>query len=147
MATADRNDPYAGFNFILDIGDGSAAGFSEVTGLDTDTDIIEYRNGDEKNPGKAKLPGLHKYSNITLKRGFTNNQALWNWRKTVLDGKAERRSGSITLLNEARQPALRFNFTAAWPAKWQGPALHAGNSEVAIETLEIACEKIELVTA
>lgn len=69
-------------------------------------DVIEYRNGDEDTTVR-KLPGLKKFTNITLKRGYTDNKDLWNWRKTVMDGKMERRSGSVVLLNEAREPALR----------------------------------------
>lgn len=148
-ATGDRNDPYSGFNFLVEIDgvfpDGKAvvAGFSEVSGLESDSDVVEYRNGNE-DITKRKLPGLKKFSNITLKRGFTKSAELWKWRKGVMDGKTERLSGAVVLLNEAREPALRYNFRAGWPSKWQGPALHAGNSEVAIETLEIACEAIEL---
>lgn len=146
MATGKRNDPYGAFNFVVDLGYGDAvAGFSECSGLDSETDVIEYRNGDEKAPHtKRKLPGLHKFTNITLKRGFTNSRELWEWRKTVLDGKTERKSGSVTLRNEAGEVALVYNFSEGWPSKWQGPALNAHNSEVAIETLEIACESIEL---
>ena len=70
-----------------------------------------------------KLPGLKKFSNITLKRGFTKDKDLWKWRKTVMDGKTERQSGSITLLDEARQPSLRWNFREGWPRKLGGPDL------------------------
>jgi phage tail-like protein len=141
--TGDRDDPYAGYNFIVNI-NGAQAGFSEVSGLDTENDIIEYRNGNEL-ARKRKLAGLQKYPQIVLKRGFTDSAELWQWRKTVLDGKTERRSGAIVVLNEAREEALRFEFVEGWPSKWQGPALNAGNSEAAIETLEIACEAIILV--
>jgi phage tail-like protein len=92
------------------------------------------------------LPGLKKFTNISLKRGFTDSKELWEWRKKVMDGRTERQSGSIVLLNEAREEALRYNFREGWPSKWQGPGLNAGSSEVAIETLEIACEAIELET-
>ena len=142
-STGDRNDPYASFNFIVQIDGVDAGAFSEVTGLENDTDVVEYRNGNDLG-AKRKLPGLTKLPNITLKRGFTKDTALWDWRKGVLSGAIERKNGTISLLNEAREPARRFHFTNGWPAKWQGPAFHAGNSEVAIETLEIACESIEL---
>jgi phage tail-like protein len=143
MATGDRIDPYAAFNFTVEIDGVTAAGFSEVSGLDTETDVIEYRTGDIENR-VTKLPGLKKYPNIVLKRGFTRERALWDWRRAVMDGRTERRSGSIVLHNEAREVALRWNFTDGWPSKWQGPALNAKNNEVAIETLEIAHEHLEL---
>lgn len=147
--TGARNDPYSGFNFLVEIDDvypdGKAvvAGFSECSGLDTETDIIEYRNGNEDITVR-KLPGLRKFTNITLKRGFTDSRELWEWRKGVMEGRTVRKSGSIVLLNEARDEALRYDFIFGWPSKWQGPALNASSSEVAIETLEIACEGIVL---
>ena len=93
---------------------------------------------------RAKLPGLTKYANIVLKRGLTRDLSLWNWRKAVVNGKPDRRSGTIILLDEAGQPVLRWNFVRGWPAKWEGPALNAKANEVAIETLEIAHEGLEL---
>src|SRR6478735_11179381 len=98
-ATGDRNDPYAAFNFIVEIDGNTAAGFSEVSGLESDSDVIEYRNGNE-GITKRKLPGLNKFSNITLKRGFTKDLDLWKWRKSVMDGNPDRRTGAIVLLNE-----------------------------------------------
>lgn len=142
---AERKDPYAAFNFIVDIG-GATAGFSECSGLTTETDIIEYRTGDPKvdDITARKLPGLKKFTNISLKRGYTDSKELWEWRKKVMDGKTERKNGSIVLLNEAREEALRWNFYEGWPSKWEGPTFNAKNNEVAIETLEIAIEKLEL---
>jgi phage tail-like protein len=140
--TGSRNDPFAAFNFLVDIG-GALAGFSECSGLTLESDVIEYRNGNEDITVR-KLPGLKKFTNIVLKRGYTNAKELWDWRKTVLDGKTERRDGTITLLNEARQPALRWNFYFGWPSKWEGPTMNAKTNDVAIETLNITVEKIEL---
>jgi len=108
-----------------------------------ESDPIEYRTGSEDITVR-KLPGLQKYGNITLKRGFTKADELWKWRKTVIDGKTERKSGTIVLLDEARQPALRFNFREAWPRKWEAPTFNAKNNEVAIETLEIVHEGLAL---
>ena len=138
-----RNDPYAAFNFLVEIDNVTVAGFSECTGVNTETDAIEYRTGN-LDITVTKLPGLKKFGNITLKRGFTASKELWEWRKKVLDGKTERQSGSIVLQNEARQEALRWNFREGWPRKWEGPTFNAKTNEVAIETLEIVCEGIAL---
>ncbi|HEX3151509.1 MAG TPA: phage tail protein [Gemmataceae bacterium] len=146
MAEGKRNDPYGQFNFLVEIDGIVVAGFSEVSGLTTDTNIIEYREGSEKVGTVRKLPGLMKYNNIILKRGWTADTKLWIWRKKVIDGTTQRLSGTITLLDEARAPALRWNFTAGWPSKWEGPALNAKTSEVAIETMEIAHEGLELAS-
>jgi len=143
MPTNDRKDPYSAFNFVVEFDGMPVAAFSECSGLTTETDVIEYRNGDEDHTVR-KLPGLKKFTNISLKRGYTDSKDLWEWRKGVIDGKTERQSGSIVLQDEAHAEALRWNFYEGWPTKWEGPAFNAKNNEVAIETLEIAVEKIEL---
>jgi phage tail-like protein len=142
-ATGTRNDPYAAFNFLVEIENVTVAGFHEVSGLTTETDAIDYRVGDEENIVR-KLPGLKKITNIVFKRGYTDSKELWAWRKKVLDGQTERQSGSIVLLNENRQEVLRWNFREGWPCKWEGPALNAKNNEVAIESLEVCHEGLIL---
>lgn len=144
--TGSRSDPYAAFNFIVSIENVAVAGFSECTGLSNESAIIEYRNGNEV-ATNHKLPGLIKYADCELKRGFTDSLDLWKWRKAVLDGTTSRKDGSITLLNEARQPVLTWNFIAAWPSKWDGPALGAGKNEVAIEGLRISHEGMTMEKA
>ena len=144
MPDGKRNDPYGQFNFLIEIDGVVKGGFSEVSGLTTDTNIIEYREGNEGQGTTRKLPGLMKYNNIVLKRGWTIDRSLWNWRKQVIDGKTKRASGAIVLLDEARQPALRWEFREGWPSKWEGPALNGKTSEVAIEALEIAHEGLVL---
>lgn len=145
MPTGSRDDPFASFNFRVEIDGVTTAGFSECSGISMETDAIEYRNGNEDITVR-KLPGLKKFGNITLKRGFTKDKGLWEWRKKVLDGKTERQSGSITLLNEAREPSVRWTFREAWPRKLDGPSFNAKNNEVAIEMLEIVCEGVEVET-
>ncbi len=140
-----RDDPFASFNFLVEIDGVTKAGFSECSGITMETDPIEYRNGSEDITVR-KLPGLRKYGNITLKRGFTKDGNLFKWRKTVLDGKTERHTGSITLLNEERKPSVRWNFREAWPRKLDGPSFNAKNNEVAIETLEIVVEDVTVET-
>ena len=95
-----RVDPYRGFNFLVEIDGITQAGFQECSGLDASTDPVDYREGADPKHVR-KLTGLNKYSPITLKRGITDSDELWKWRKTVIDGKVERRNGSIVLLDEA----------------------------------------------
>src|SRR3954451_5198130 len=106
-----RNDPFSAFNFLVTI-DGvvDRAGFSEVSGLSIETDVMEYRTGGGDITVR-KLPGLKEFGNIVLKRGVTPDTKLWEWRKQVLDGQTERHTGSIPLLDEARQPALEWAFS------------------------------------
>ena len=143
MAGPNRNDPYKAFNFLVEIDGIQVAGFSECTGLSTETDIIEYREGNER-VGIRKIPGLTKFTNITLKRGFTRSRDLWNWRKVVMDGGVDRRSGTIVMLGDDHAPVARFQFREGWPSKWEGPKLNAKSSEIAIETLEITHEGLEV---
>ena len=139
-----RDDPYSALNFLIEIDGITVAGFSECSGLNMESDLIEYRNGNEDITVR-KLPGLKRFSNIRLKRGFTQDRTLWEWRKQVMNGRTERRHGSIVLLDEARQEALRWNFREGWPIRWEGPAINAMTQDVAIESLEICHEGLELV--
>ncbi len=144
MPVGERVDPYGHFNFMVDI-EGMVAGFAEVSGVTTDTDVIEYRDGSDVAMTVRKQPGLRKYVNIVLKRGFTQDKRLWDWRKQVINGLVTRKSGSIVLRDEAQQEVLRWNFRDAWPVKWEGPSFNAKTSEAAIESLELAHEGVELV--
>ena len=142
MPAPQRNDPYKAFNFLVEIDGIAHAVFSEVTGLESETAVIEYRAGGEN--VVRKLPGLTKFGNITLKRGITQDAELWNWRKSIVDGDIDRRNGSIVLLDDKRSPVVRWHFRDGWICKWEGPALSAQSNEVAIETMEIAHEGLEL---
>src|SRR5262249_32697796 len=143
MAGPTRNDPFASSNFVVEIDGIATAGFSEVTGLGVDITPIGYRTGSEDSTVR-KLPGLRKYSNIVLKRGLTQDRSLWNWIHEALQGRVRRASMSIILLDTQRQPVVRWNVREAWPCKYEGPTLLANGNEVAVETLEICHEGIEL---
>jgi len=141
---AQRNDPYKNFNFRVEIEGLTVAEFSEVSGLESETAVIEYRTGADR--VTRKLPGLTRFGNVVLRRGLTQDAELWNWRKTVLDGNVERKNGSVFLLADDGTEVMRWNFNNGWISKWVGPALNAKSSDVAIETIEITHEGIELAT-
>jgi len=141
-----NQDPYKSFNFVVEIEGVAVADFSEVSGLSSETTVIEYRTGAMRGSTR-KLPGLTKYSNITLKRGITSGTELWEWRQHVVDGEGDRRSVSIVLRDDQGQELLRWNLVNAWPCKWQGPSFDAKGNEVAIETLELAIEGLSLATS
>lgn len=142
MATGTRTDPYRGFNFLVEIDGITQAGFQEVSGLDANTDAVDYREGTDPNHVR-KLTGLNTFSPITLKRGITDSDELWKWRQTVIDGKTQRRNGSIVLRDETGKDKLRWNFSEAWPSKWTGPSFNSTSTAVAIETLEITHEEVK----
>ena len=137
-----RVDPYRNFSFLVEIDGITQAGFSDCSGFGASTDPIEYREGGETKTVR-KLPGLTKYTNITLKWGLTDSRELYNWYRDVVNGKIERKHGSIVLLDLEGNEKVRWNFYDAWPTKWDGPDFTAKGNDVAIETLELAHEKVE----
>jgi len=90
-----------------------------------------------------KLAGLTKYSNIVLKRGVTDDRQLWDWHKQAIDGNVQRKNGSIVLLDRGGQEKARWNFFDGWVTKWTGPDFKAETGDIAIETIEIAHERME----
>lgn len=137
------HDPYANFNFMLEIDAVNVAGFSECSGLNAEQNIIEYREGNEELTTR-KLPGLNKFGNITLKRGISQHLDLFEWINKGMQGDVERlQTMSIVLLDEQRQEAARWNLRFAWPLKYTGPDMKADGNEIAIESLELVHEGLE----
>lgn len=142
MSTAVRVDPYGNFNFRVEIDGITIARFSEVSGLDSTIDVTEYREGGD-NTTPRKLPGMTKHSNIVLKRGLTDDAQLYDWHRDAVQGRLERKNGSIVVLDRAGEEKLRWNFFNAWPVKWDPPDFNATGNEVAVESLELAHEGLE----
>ena len=144
----DHKDPYRSYNFKLELGSIQRAGFRECSGLDSSQDPIDYREGDQGGQTARKIPGMVKHSNIILKWGITDDSELWDWRKKVMDGKPREeylQNCSIILLDhDGVNELVRWNLINAWPSKWTGPTFNATGNEVAIETLEIVHEGLEL---
>jgi phage tail-like protein len=147
MAPVERDDPYASYNFqvlvtgVSDDGLAVSGSFSEMSGIDIKIPPINYRNGSEIQAHR-KIPGIFTYTDLTFKRGITGHVGFWNWIVEALNGRARRTSGSVMLLDEARQEVMRWNFDRGWPTQYTGPTFHAANNEIAIETLVIAVERI-----
>jgi phage tail-like protein len=158
MPDLPRLDPLPAFNFyvgLIEEGDASAAlaaglaafvlgGFSECSGLESELQVEEYQEGGV-NDRVHRFPSRFAYSNIVLKRGVGFGEDLWLWHEGFLDHGGARRSGFVVLANELRAPIKVWSFERGLPVKWTGPSLNAGTSAVAIETLEIAHEKLGLV--
>jgi len=141
----DPNYPLPKFHFSVDWR-GKRIGFTEASGLDAETELIEYRDGASREYSKLKMPGMQKYSNVTLKRGtFVADNDFFNWWKTTRTlGTPERRDITISLLNENHTPVFVWKIKNAFPTKVQATDLKADGNEVAIETLELAHEGIEM---
>jgi phage tail-like protein len=147
---SSRENPYSNFNFIVLVDGQEAAAFSEVSGLDSENTPIEYREGADAINSVRKLPGIEKYSNVSLKRGITGSTALWEWRKEVRDSTSTyppRKEVTIKLLNEKgdrNTPALTFKLRNAWPTKITGPSLNAKGNDIAIEQLDLVHERLDI---
>ena len=144
MPAPNRNDPFKNFSFLVEIDGVTTAGFASVSGLAAEAEVIEYREGADTLTSSRKLPGRVRYANVTLRRGLTTNHDLWEWWKTVRDGTLQRRTVAITLLNDAREPVLRWRLREAWIAGIEFSELDASKNEIAIETIELAHEGLDL---
>lgn len=136
--------PLPAFHFTVEWG-GKRVGFSEVSGLTQEIQAIEYRDGSFPEYSSIKMPGLRKFSNITLKRGIVKaDNDFFKWLSTVKLNTVDRRDLVISLLNEEHQPVMVWKTHNAFPVKVEGPSLKASGNEVAIESIEIAHEGLEL---
>jgi len=146
-----KNYPLPKFHFLLDWG-GTRVGFTEVTGLDFETQVIEYREGSNPAYHKSKQPGLTKYTDITLKRGtfLGDFDFFQQWKKTFLfqEGKEKfRRTVHISLLDEEHTAIITWTLANAWPSKIQSTDLKADGNEVAIETMTLVHEGLIITQA
>ncbi|HSB52642.1 MAG TPA: phage tail protein [Dissulfurispiraceae bacterium] len=137
MPTGQNPDPYRGFRFRVEIDGIAVAHFSDVSGLQVETETEPYEEGG-LNDFVHQLPKRTKFQNITLKRGITDVDEIWQWHQEVVSGKFKRKNGSIILLNEAGEDTWRWNFSKAFPVKWTGPELKADSNTVAFESVELA---------
>lgn len=137
-----RNDPYAAFHFLVEIEGLLAGGFSEVSGLQVETEFHDYREGG-LNEYIHKLPGPTRYpQNLVLKHGLTDIDTLWVWHQDGVHGKFKRRNLTIYLLSAAGIPAMYWNVLQAYPVKWAGPDLRAESATVAFEAIELVHQGI-----
>lgn len=138
------NYPLPKFHFRVEWG-GSRIGFTEVTGLNLETEVIEYRDGSSPEYSKIKMPGLRKFGNITMKRGtFANDNEYYDWFNTVSLNQIERRDVTISLLNENHEPVVVWKVKNAFPIKIQSPDMKSDANEAAIESIEIAHEGLTI---
>jgi phage tail-like protein len=141
------NYPLPKFHFQVEWG-GTRVGFTEVTGLDMQVEAIEYREGNSLEYSKIKMPGMQKFSNITLKRGtMTGDSDFYRWLGQISMNVVQRRDIVIMLLNEAHAPVMTWTAKQAFPIKVQASDLKSDGNEVAIETIELAHEGLTFKTS
>jgi phage tail-like protein len=137
--------PHLSFHYSVEWGD-SRIGFSEVSGLNKEAQVVEYREGANNEYHASKMPGIPKYGNITLKRGIASaDDKFFQWINATQLNVPDRRSMKISLLDETHQPVMSWLIHNAFPSKLEGPSFKGTGNEVAIESLELACEKWEVI--
>lgn len=139
-----RDDPYGQFNFLVEIDGVEAAGFSEVSGLGAETEMIDYRNGNSAVPTPVKIPGLTRYPDVTLRRGIVGSLELWEWVQSLQNGVPAARSIAIMLLDEARHEVLRWELRRAQPIRYANGPLDAGRGDIAMEELVLTHSGLDL---
>jgi phage tail-like protein len=135
---------YRAFQFLVEIDGITNARFQEISGLDATIDVVEYREGGDI-LGTRKFPGQTKHSNLSLKRGYTDDTQLYKWFEDVMTGRTEniRKHLSVVQIDMAGQEVLRWNLYQAFPIKYTAPSFNAKGNDMSIETLELAYERIE----
>jgi len=142
-----NNYPLTINHFIVEMGT-TRIGFSEVSGLDIDHELLINRSGDSKVSSPFVLPGARKSGRLILRRAMMpGDNEFYEWINTLKFSKVERRDVVIKLLNESHEPEITWIVKEAWPIKLIGPVLNANSSDIAIETLELAFESMEIRTA
>ncbi|MBO3697746.1 phage tail protein [Roseivirga sp. E12] len=138
--------PMPKFRFEVDLGTQlKGVAFQEVSGMEAEAQIIEYRKSNSKEFTTEKMPGLVKYGNVIMKRGiFVNDNTFWNWFEEISMNTIARRTVLIKLLDENGKVTMQWQLDNAWPTKISGTDLKSDGNEVAVDTLEIAHEKLTI---
>lgn len=134
--------PVPQFRFEVDFGNElNSVSFQEVSGMDVETQIIEYRKTNSPIFSTEKMPGITKYGSITMKKGvFVNDNRFWDWHAQIIMNAIKKRTITIKLLDENGKVAMQWTLTNAWPTKITSTDLKSDGNEIAIETIEIANE-------
>jgi phage tail-like protein len=119
--------------------------FQEVTGLQTETQVIEYRAGNSPTFAPIKMPGLMKVGNVTMKKGiFVTDSSLWTWFSSITMNTIERCTIVVALLDQTGTPQYKWQLNNAFPVKLTGTDLKSDGNEVAVESIEVACETMTI---
>jgi len=132
-------EPFLTFNFAVEIEGLLVGGFTEVSGLESDIEVEDYREGGV-NAFVHKLPRQTRYANLELRHGLTAISTLWNWYYNTSRGVVQRKNGTIMLLDTQQTPVMWWNFRNAIPVRWSGPTFNATSDEVGVESIELAHE-------
>ena len=139
--------PLPKFYFSVQLGDDNTVTFQEVDGLDSETQVIEYRHGNSPVFYPIKMPGLGKVGNVTMRKGiFVNDSKFWDWYNEIKLNTIARRAVVVSLLDETGTPKRTWTLNNAWPTKITGTDLKSEGNEVAVESVEIAYETLTVAS-
>lgn len=139
--------PLPKFYFSVTLGEDESVSFQEVDGLESETEIIEYRHGNNPIFSPIKMPGLKKFGNVTMRKGiFVNDNKFWDWFSQIEMNTIERRTVVVNLLDQDGNPKMVWTLNNAIPTKVTGTDLKSEGNEVAVESLEIAYETLAVTT-
>ena len=141
MATGDRLQVLPAHQFGVEIAGVNRGGFQQVGGLEITVEMTEYNEGGRASP--IKIPGLVKYSDITLRYGVIKDPEIYSWIKSVVDGDVQRRDGSVVQYDASGTEVYRWNFFDAWPPKLTAGEFNAQTSSVLVDVLVLAHERLE----
>jgi phage tail-like protein len=139
-----RRDPYLNFNFLVQIGGDTVAGFREADLPEAKIEIAAYREGSERGNAIRRLPGRVEYGPLILRRGFAGDRTLFQWWRNVADGNLDRRNVVVVLRDQSGREAARWAFRDTLPMKYTAPSFNAKGTDVAIESIELTVEDMDL---
>jgi len=132
------------YRFIVEIDDLDQMHFSEVSGLRVEVGAIQFRSGGDVDTVGRVVPGRVTYRPITLRRGLASDMALWGWLSNIEDGQSDFRRVTVKILGEDRETAVAFRLDSAWPSGLELGPLKGLGTDLAIETLELTFERLEV---
>jgi phage tail-like protein len=139
-----RRDPYLNFNFLVQIDGDTVAGFREADLPEAKIELAAYREGSERGNTIRRLPGRVEYGPLILRRGFAGDRTLFQWWRNVADGNLDRRNVVVVLRDQSGREVARWAFHDTLPTKYTAPSFNARGTDVAIESIELAVEDMEL---
>jgi len=145
--TGRDSDPFIAYNYELDLAGTVVGYFMEISGISSESEVVEHkvvRNGREE---VQKIPGRIKWENVVLKRGITDTLDMWDWRDLVVNGKMSdaRKACTIRMYDRNYELAAQWDITNAWPSKISGPTTKADDNSVAVEELTLVHEGLKRV--
>ena|SRR5512143_2888961 len=138
-----ETDPLIGFSFALDVQGTLTGFFTEISGLGSETEIVEHKITDPQGRDLIqKIPGRLKFTDVTLKRGITKLKDIWDWRKMVEDGNivGARKNATVTMYDQSLNAVARWNLTNAWPTKVSGPTFNSDSNAFGVEEVSVTFE-------